>query len=60
MAKLDLDDLLRWALLVERMKAWWKGVKGAGVGTVVDVPEMVVEIGNQRWRFPAHTAIREK
>lgn len=60
MAKLSLDDLITWAMYVTQAKNWYRTAKSTPVGETAQVPEMVVEIGKQRWRVPAHTATRER
>lgn len=60
MARLSLDDILKWMFLVERFKAWFSGAKATPVGGTATVPEMVINIGKQRWRIPEREATRER
>ena len=55
-----LSELLKYESAIEKLLSLWMGVKGAAVGAKVTVPETVVDLAGERWRFESHQATRER
>lgn len=57
---MKLSDILKYERAFEKLLALFKSLRKTPVGGTATVPEIVTDVGDQRWRFAEHQATREK